>query len=142
VAILARREHAAGELTRKLVERGFAQEEVVPVLEALARDGWQSDERFALAHAEIRVQRGVGPLRIREELRQRGVDSAVAGAALESLGVDWGELAAAARRKRFGEAPPADRAERARQQRFLAGRGFEAEHCRRATNDEHDRDGW
>jgi regulatory protein len=130
--LLARREHSGAELRAKLRARGADDAELGAALAGLAADGLQSDARYAEALARGHAGRGKGPLRIRAELRARGVDDAVADAALRALDVSWAELAAAARRKRFGDAPPATREARAKQARFLEQRGFAAEHVRDA----------
>jgi regulatory protein len=130
--LLARREHSGAELRAKLRARGAADAELGAVLERLAADGLQSDARYAESLARSHASRGKGPLRIAAELKARGVDDAVANAALRALDVSWGELAAAARRKRFGDALPATREDRAKQARFLEQRGFAAEHVREA----------
>jgi regulatory protein len=89
-------------------------------------EGLQSEERYAQSYAAARVERGFGPLRIRAELRERGIDDALVDASLAEVGVDWQEQAREQRRKRFGDASPSARTERARQGRFLEGRGFPA----------------
>ena len=92
----------------------------------------QSDERFAESFVSARSGRGQGPVRIRMELEQRGVAGGLIENALDAAAVDWGELAADVRRKRFGAKFPSDFRERARQSRFLQYRGFEAAHLARA----------
>lgn len=79
-----------------------------------------------------RVGHGFGPVRIRRELRERGVASELATRALAAYARGWDERAAQAREKRFGPAPPADRRQWLRQARFLEYRGFTAEHIRHA----------
>lgn len=122
--LLARREHSRVELATKLAARGHAPEEVAAALDSLARDGLQSDARYAEAYARSRAERGYGPLRIRAELRERGVDEAEIALALAGLEADWTAAAAAVRARRFGDALPEDPAGRARQGRWLRGRGF------------------
>ena len=130
VELLARREHSQLELLRKLEQRGYGGDEVRPVLDALVAQRLQSDQRYAESYAGQRQQRGYGPLRIRMELRERGVDDGLIQAALSGLEVDWFEQACAVRRKRFGGAPPEDFKDKARQLRYLQTRGFDAEQSR------------
>ena len=125
--LLARREHSARELIQKLRDRGFSSDEIEAALEGLQADGLQSDERFAEAFVHSRVQKGMGPLKLRAELQARGVDGGLARRAVAEADADWLALAIDARVRRFGETAPADRKERARQQRFLHGRGFPAD---------------
>ncbi len=57
---------------------------------------------------------------------------------LASLDVDWAALAETVRRKRFGPDLPADFQERAREARFLQGRGFRSEDIRKVLKGEID----
>lgn len=129
--LLARREHSVLELRRKLEQRGCEEAPLEAVLERLGAERLLSDRRFAESYVRGRAERGYGPLRIRAELRERGIDAALADGPLGETG-DWTERARAARRKRFGSAVPADYREKARQMRFLQQRGFDGEQIRAA----------
>jgi regulatory protein len=74
-----------------------------------------------------RAERGQGPRRIRLELKEAGIDETLASRALETA-PDFHAIARALRRRRFGDAPPEDWTERARQSRFLQYRGFSNDH--------------
>ena len=130
--LLARREHSRHELERKLEARGFDAADIATTLDALERSGKLATARFAESFVRARAGRGQGPVRIRLELAERGVDAAEAAVAVGSADVDWVELAAATRAKRFGSARPADYKERARQARFLQYRGFDSEQIKSA----------
>ena len=132
LGLLARREHARSELLRKLSQRGYAAEVAGEVVASLTERGLVSEERFAESFVGARARRGQGPVRLRAELAQRGVDEAIISAALTAPDLDWSALADQARRKKFGAAPPADLRERARQARFLEHRGFAADDIRAA----------
>ena len=130
--LLARREHSSLELQSKLAARGFASEAIEPVLAALEDKKLLSDARFVEEFVAARVRRGSGPMKIREELRGRGVTGDRVEEALAGLKAGSAERADAARRKRFGPALPKDMQERARQARFLQQRGFSMEDIRKA----------
>jgi regulatory protein len=130
--LLARREHSAGELRTKLRERGYESTAVEAVLSSLAQEKLLSDARFVQEFVASRVRRGSGPMKIREELRGRGVTGELVEEALGSLKAASAEVAALARRKRFGAALPKDMPERARQARFLQQRGFSMDDIRKA----------
>jgi regulatory protein len=100
---------------------------VEEVLARLAAEGLLSDARFAETYVCSRVQRGCGPLRIRDELRARGVDQALIDDRLHAFDDRWREQIERVRSKRFGPAMPVDFRERARQMRFLQQRGFTPE---------------
>jgi regulatory protein len=125
--LLARREHSAVELTRKLLARGFDAEAVAGALAVLASEGLQSDARFAETFVYSRFQRGAGPARIRAELRARGVGEGLIEGALVALDAEWLQQLRAVRARKFGPDLPGDFRERARQMRFLQQRGFSNE---------------
>jgi len=126
--LLALREHSRGELERKL-SRYLAEEdspaELSALLDALEAAGWLSDERFAQLWVARRAER-FGPLRLRQDLAVRGVAEGVSQAATAALGASDHERALALWQRRFGGEVATDRAERARQMRFLIQRGFHA----------------
>ena len=72
--MLARREHSGAELRVKLAAKGFPADIINDALSDLYRSGWLSDERFVEAFLRVRSERGYGPVRIRAELKERGID--------------------------------------------------------------------
>jgi regulatory protein len=134
VGLLARREHSAYELKQKLAKSDVTEDEVEQVIEQLQQSGLQSDIRFAENYVRYRSQRGQGPLRIKQELNERGVTSEITDDQINQLDIDWYELAHNVRCKRFGEANPDDFNERAKQQRFLQYRGFSHDHINESLN--------
>lgn len=138
VGYLSRREHARAELARKLAPYAEYPAEVEAVLDDLQREGWLDNARFAQSLVHRRApQRGAA--RIVQELRQHGLDDALVAEAREQLKATEHERALAVWRKRYAD-KPADRAEYARQARFLAGRGFSHDTIRRILGDDHDAD--
>ena len=70
-------------------------------------------------------------MRIRQELKDRGVGDDLIEQSLEAAAIDWQELAEQVRVKRFGSGAPEDYRERIRQSRFLFQRGFSSEQISR-----------
>lgn len=93
-------------------------------MQTLAHEGLQSDARCAEMLVHVRIGRGHGPLRIRADLREAGIDAEAIELLLEAEVDAWPERLRALAIKRFGEAPAADRREWAKRARFLASRGF------------------
>ncbi|MES1935123.1 regulatory protein RecX [Salinisphaera hydrothermalis] len=133
--LLARREHARAELVTKLAKRDHDADEIEVVIDELAAEGLQSDARYAEAAVASKSRRGIGPVRIRAELRSAGVADADIEIALDEAEIDWDELAEAARRKRFGDAMPEDFPAKAKQMRFLQRRGFDGDQLAAAFDD-------
>ena len=97
--------------------------EIDKLLDQLQQSGHLCDARFVESRVHARARR-FGNLRIEHELRMHG---AQAPAALRSeLQASEFDRALAVWQRKFGQ-PPATAAERLRQMRFLAGRGFGAE---------------
>ncbi len=142
IDLLSRREHSCRELRQKLAPK-FPDTDIEPVLQRLQELNYQSDQRFAEVFARSRVQRGQGPLRIRQELQLRGIGSAMVQASMERLAqdVDWFELAAEQLLRKFrrpvSDALPREQQlkERARRQRYLAYRGFSGDSVRYAIEE-------
>jgi regulatory protein len=132
VRLLARREHSIDELKRKLIAKGHAAEDVEQVVARLAAKRLVSDERYVASFVQSHIRRGQGPVRIRAELRQQGVDAEAVDRALEAAEVDFGQLAREVRARKFGSKPPRTLPERAKQARFLQYRGFTADQIRAA----------
>lgn len=122
--LLARREHSRAELLRKLQPRVSARGLLDNELDQLEEDGLLSDARFCEAYVHARSQRGIGPQRLREELRLRGVGSALIEKVLQDAQWDWTALEAQVFAKRFPEGRASEPKERARQLRFMQYRGF------------------
>lgn len=124
--LLARREHGRVELSRKLRLRGAPAELIDPALDRLAEEGLLSEARYLESFVRMRANAGYGPLRIREELAQRGLSRDVIEQALASSGFDWGAQLHEVWLRKFGELP-VDQREKARQGRFLSYRGYSLE---------------
>ena len=122
--LLARREHSYAELQRKLRQRGASGDMAEVELDRLVEDGLLSDERFCEAYIYALSQRGYGPARLREELRQRGVPESLVERSLAEADQDWQALADQVFAKRFPEGVAREPAERGKQLRFMQYRGF------------------
>ena len=126
---LGRREHSAQQLRRKLESRGYDESVADEAVGELAERGWQSDARYAEMLIRSRISQGYGRMYIEGELRVAGVPDAEASAALEAADCDWSQIAADLHARKFGAAPES-MAERNKQYRYLAGRGFSSEQIR------------
>ena len=145
---LAQREHSRVELRRKLLWAQRQDEaqaaassiespgvpasepvvdaaaEIDALLDWLVEHRYLSAERFVESRVHARSAR-YGTRRIAHELGQHGM--ALDAATAEQLGASEHARARAVWQRRFGPAPAADAASRAKQMRFLAGRGFAAD---------------
>ena len=123
VRSLGQREHARRELEQKLSRKGHDAELIQRVMDYLLEHDLQSDSRFTESLIRSRVQRGYGPMKIRQELSAKGVSEQILEDHLTAPSEHWETLAAESLAKKFGQRPDS-REEWAVQARFLARRGF------------------
>ena len=134
---LAAREHSRAELERKLAPHaGEDPAELPRVLDELAARGFISEQRVAESVLHRRAGK-LGGARVLQELRAKGLDGEVLADAAEQLRATELERARAVWSRKFGM-PPRDAAEKARQMRFLAARGFAGDTVRKVLSGEGD----
>lgn len=125
VDLLARRDHSRAELERKLGPKAASADDLNSLLDELAQRHWQSDERFAGAFVNSRTLRGHGPVRMRQELRGKGVADDDIRTAMDDQNTDWKQQALDAAVRRLGRNKSlSDPKDEAKLYRFLAYRGF------------------
>jgi regulatory protein len=122
---LARREHSREQLRRKLATHVQQGEDLEAVLDDLQKRGWLSDARYAEQSIRAKARR-FGPLKLAHALRAQGVDDSAIEAGFRAAGQDGISSLERVWATRFHE-PPADDRDKARQVRFLQGRGFALE---------------
>ena len=150
LAWLAQREHSRSELRRKLlrlvrqqVQRAQAEgldsgvdaaaaaagkaQDIEALLDGLEARGHLSEQRFVESRVRLRAS-GQGTVRIQMELARHGLK--LEAQPLQALRDSELQRAQQLWQRRFGHAP-SDPRERARQMRFLAGRGFGGDVVRR-----------
>jgi regulatory protein len=120
--LLSTREHSRAELERKLA--GFEEEpgQLAKVLDMLQAKDFINEGRVVESVVHRRAGK-LGASRIKQELQAKGLEPEAVAEAVQALRASEVERAREVWRKKFGE-PPVDAAERARQMRFLASRGF------------------
>jgi regulatory protein len=122
LGFLSRREYSRLELKRKLAPHVENESELETLLDDFVRRGWLSEQRFTEQIIHARSGK-YGTRRIAHELREKGISAEAVAALLPQLQEGELETARAAWAKKFGTLP-ADAKERAKQMRFLQGRGF------------------
>lgn len=141
---LSMREHSRAELERKLArhardnDEASAAEQIARALDALAARGLLSDARTAesvLAGQGARY----GTRRLKQTLQSKGLAPELVAATLSQARASELDRAREVWRRKFDQAPQ-DAAERARQMRFLAARGFEGDVIRRVVAGEDEAD--
>jgi regulatory protein len=119
---LSRREYSRAELSRKLAPFVEEADSLETLLDSLEKEGWLSDSRFAESLLHRRASR-LGANRIVGELKRHAVGQTLIEEASAQLRETELARALAVWRKKFDQLPQTP-AERAKQARFLAARGF------------------
>lgn len=122
LACLGRREYSRAELSRKLAPHAESVEQLEQLLDWLEQGKWLSDNRFLETVVRRRSQR-FGTARILQELQMHQLDADLLAQTGEQLRETEQTRAYEVWLHKFGN-PPADLKEKARQIRFLQGRGF------------------
>ncbi|WEY40404.1 recombination regulator RecX [Paraburkholderia sp. SUR17] len=122
LAYLSRREYSRSELSRKLMPFVEDVGELDALLASLEREGWLSDSRFAESLVHRRASR-LGTGRIVGELKRHAVGDTLIEQVSAQLRETELARAQSVWRRKYGQLPETP-AERARQARFLAARGF------------------
>ena len=126
VRYLGRREYAVEELRHKLLQRGADSEIIAQVVSDLAEENLVSDKRFTEMYVRMRIRRLFGPMKIRGELRGKGITDKLINQAMPKGEDTWFDTASQWASKHCrGEL---DYAARVKIYRSLMNRGFTHEH--------------
>jgi regulatory protein len=125
--LLARREHSQRELLNKLMIKGYSKENIENVVTELAEQGLQNDCRFMESYARHRIAKGYGPVRIKYELQQKGIEGCDLGSIVEETAGSWAEQLNNIYTRKYQGACSITRQEWAKRSRFLQQRGFSSE---------------
>ena len=94
------------------------------VIDDLATEGLQSDERFTEVYVRSYIQKGQGPTKIRMNLKQLGIESHLIDEYLYSEDIDWYENIKTVFSRKFSHSELMDSKQKSRVYRFLQSRGF------------------
>lgn len=120
-------------LRDKLLNKGFAAQAVEDAVEYLRIHGFLDDQKYADSTVRSYTRRGYGTMRIRQELRRRGVCQEEAEIAMQSHEPEWARMRALLDKRLHGDL--SDRKEVNKAIAALQRRGFRWEEIRKALND-------
>jgi regulatory protein len=133
--LLAEREHSALELCNKLQHKGFSIQESQEALASCQDLGLQSDSRFVELYLHSRIARGYGPLKIRQELKNKGINPELIEQKLNEE-ENWHAHAKKVWQKKTKNRTPLTPGDLQKQHRFLLYRGFSMDVIARVVKDE------
>lgn len=122
-ALLTRRDYSQAELIAKLNQYAINPNEVAKLVEELAANNYQSDQRVAEQTLASQIRKGKGLQRIKQALKAKQLDEELITEELKD--VDWLEQAYQLKVKKFGTEVSKDHKIKAKQIRFLQYRGFD-----------------
>lgn len=127
--LLSAREHSRAELQRKLAAHAPDEEALASLLDELVQRGFLREERVVESVLHQRASRH-GAQRVLHELQRKGLpDELIEKAAIDLRATEL-ERAWHVWQRKYEQAPQ-DPAEKSRQMRFLASRGFSQDAIRR-----------
>ena len=142
--VLGYRARSEREMRRRLQRKGFAPLVIDRTLMELTRLGLLDDREFTRSWVSARD--GYGPVRLRHELRQKGIDADLAEETIAALRSEEDDIATAWRLARKAQRGTAiqDRAALSRVRQMLLRRGFTREVVQRvcARLDAQPEEGW
>ena len=92
--LLGQREYSVLELSNRISRKWPQATDIKIFIDQLTKENLVSDERFAESFLRSRMQRHQGPIKIRAEMRGKGVPDAIISAALDTMSGEWNALAA------------------------------------------------
>ncbi len=130
--LLSGREYSRAELERKLKPHEDAPGALAQTLDDLQAKDFINEGRVVESVLHRRAPK-LGTQRIRQELQAKGLEPEAVAQAVAQLRTTEVERAQGVWQKKFGE-PAADAAERGKQMRFLAARGFGGDAIRKVVS--------
>ena len=129
--ILAGREHSRKELFDKLHQKfeskydGDINSQLFIVIEQLIKDNLLNENRFIESYIRGKRRKGIGPVRLKHELAQKGIESDLISDYLSDISnEEWLHEINTQRIKKYGSQLPSDKKEIIKQSRFLYQRGY------------------
>lgn len=132
VGYLSRRDHAEEELRQKLKKRGYSEQDIIEAIAYCQDYHWLDDARYAATMIQNGVAKGWGALRIKQEMKMKGVHDTIVSQVAEESDIDWYEHARDVAQRKFGDSEIDSPKEKARRFRFMQYRGFDFEQIKYA----------
>jgi len=98
------------------------------LIDALLQDfikrDWLNEQRYMSAFVRSKISMGLGSYRIKQELKQHGINQQDVELHFEGLETDWFEQARQTYLKKYNDSPIDDFKEKAKRFRYMQYRGF------------------
>lgn len=133
---LSYREHCTRDLKIKLFEYTDSQALIEEVITLLQESNYINDKRFAEMYARSKFAKGIGEMRVRQELKMKNIQPDDILNALRQPELDWFELAIKVKTKKQPDHRQLSFSEIAKLHRFLQSRGFTFDQIQYALSNE------
>lgn len=131
-AVLTRKEYSKAELIEKLALYAESRDEVIALVDELAAQHYQSDQRVAEIMLSSQKRKGKGPNQIKMKLKSKKIDSSLIADELKET--NWTQQAYELKVRKYGFEVTKDPKIKAKQIRFLMYRGFEMDAIMKAIS--------
>jgi len=137
--ILTQRDHSCSELSKKLIDRGFSQDQIKWAVSECSRLHYLDDERYADIYAHQLQRKGYGCHRIQQKLIAKGLPGQVIASCLENYCRDKVQIQSCRqvmhKKLKGNQAIEGSAKIKARLYRFLFSRGFSPAIIRQVMDD-------
>lgn len=127
IRLLSMREQSVKEITNKLLDKTENINAVHAVVDELREKKYLSDERFTESYIRARCNRGFGPVKIRAELKSKGIAAILIEDYLDEGAAIWFDTANSQYLKKYSDLVIGDYNTWTKRARFLQSRGFTME---------------
>ncbi|WP_191601291.1 regulatory protein RecX [Marinomonas algicola] len=121
---LSYREHCTKDLKTKLFKYTDEPELIEEVITLLKESNYLNDKRFAEIYVRSKFTKGIGEIRVRQELKMKNIQQDDIANALNQPEIDWFELAVKVKTKKQPDHQSLSFSDTAKLRRFLQSRGF------------------
>lgn len=133
--VLAMREYSEKQLRQKIYDKGYDIAETEQTIQFLLENNWLSDRRFCESFVRSKVSRGIGLLRLRYELADKGISSEMLESVLAEQSICWQDACDNVTIKKVATNSFQNTIkDRLKLERFLKYRGFSGEQVRKSVD--------
>lgn len=93
IYLLSKRDYSEYDLRNKLIQKQYDTDEIEHAIQQAQLNNWQNDERYCASFIRYRSQQGIGPRRLKQELRLKGIKDYLISEQLQNTEIDWFSLA-------------------------------------------------
>ena len=122
---LASRARSTGELKTHLIGKGYGEDEIRAVISDFLDYGYLDDEDYCRQYIKYAFSKGKGPVRVKQELAEKGIDREIIAFALEDYEAEETDLERAlAQARKTAAGKPVDEKMKGRVGRRLISLGY------------------